>query len=200
MKEKTKHRKQPAHPAAHRCSECAGTLKPAKFSNFDFTQWAGLPVYLAAVPGLRCDSCGGKTLPGIVINQLLATLAICIVRLPHRLPATEARYLRRCLQITQQELADRMGIVRETVAQWETATKEISSQHDLILRTLLLNKFFGEDLVSPERLVATMMSLAAVKSAPPPRKMQPLLVPASEYMNMKKQPSGRLRRPVPIRN
>jgi DNA-binding transcriptional regulator YiaG len=199
MKSKTKNKKR-AVPL--RCSECEGTLKPAKLSNFDFTQWAGLSSSLEAVPGLRCDTCGGETIPGIVINQLLITLALAVIQLPHRLPPAEARYLRRCLQVTQQELADRMGVERETVAQWECARKEISSQHDLILRTFLLNKFYGEHRISTALLEMTMLHLGAVKSTPPPppKERQPMHIPASEYENMLKVGRPRRRGPATVHN
>jgi transcriptional regulator with XRE-family HTH domain len=176
---------KPKKHAAIRC-ECGGKLRSVKLKNFDFTNWAGVPSNLEAVPGYRCDSCGGETLPGVVVNMLLRVMSLCVIRLPHRLPAEIARFVRRVLQITQQELADRMGIARETVAQWECGEKDISPQHDLILRTLLLERQFGEHFMPPALLTATMTNLAAVKAAPPPKRRAPLQISASEYRQVTK--------------
>ena len=188
MKEKMKPRKQ-ATPM--RC-ECGGTLRPVTLKNFDFTNWAGIPSQLEAVPGFRCSSCRRETLPGTVINSILRVMGLAAIRLPHRLPAELARFVRRILQITQQELADRMGIARETVAQWECGEKEISPQHDLILRTILLERQFGEHVMPLRLLLDTMGNLGAVKAAPPPRKRPPLRVSASDYRQVTKHPQHAL--------
>lgn len=182
MKEKMKPRK---HAMVVRC-ECGGTLRSVTLKDFDFTNWSGVPSRLEAVPGYRCSACGGETLPGAVINTILCMMSLAAIRLPHRLPAELARFVRRILQITQQELADRMGIARETVAQWECGEKEISPQHDLILRTLLLEKQFGEHLMPWALLTDTMSSLGAVKAAPPPRRRPSLRVSASDYREVTK--------------
>lgn len=183
MKQRMKPRKQ---AMVVRC-ECGGTLRSVTLKDFDFTNWAGVRSRLEAVPGYRCSSCGGETLPGTVINSILRVMGLAAIRLPHRLPAELARFVRRILQITQQELADRMGIARETVAQWECGEKEISPQHDLILRTILLERQFGEQLVPWELLTDTMSNLGAVKAAPPPRRRPPLRVSASDYRQVTKR-------------
>lgn len=109
--------------------ECGGPFTPTKLSNFDFSRYAGIPSFLDGAPGWKCSSCEREILRGDVINASLFFIAMDIVALPHRLPPALSRYLRRSMQITQQELADRMGVVRETVAGWESSLKEISPQH-----------------------------------------------------------------------
>jgi len=116
-----------------------------------------------------------------------------IVGLPHRLTAGFARYLRRSMQITQQELADRMGIARETVASWESSLKEISPQHDLILRVLMSNHARGSEAL-PTKVVVdianeVMATLSAVRSEPAPRKPPDIRVTESDF---KKLPASRL--------
>lgn len=119
--------------------ECGGTFKRVTLTNFDFSRYSGLPSFLDGVPGWKCGSCKREMLLGQAINISLFFIAMLIVRSPGRLTPGFARYLRRSMQITQQELADRMGVARETVASWESNLKEISPQHDLILRVLISN-------------------------------------------------------------
>src|SRR5262249_41220118 len=116
---------KPSVATGPRC-ECGGTFRPVTLSGFDFSRYAGLPSFLDGAPGWRCDACQRELLHGHVINVSLFLIAMEIVRFPRRLTPGFARYLRRSMQITQQELADRMGIARETVANWESNLKEIS--------------------------------------------------------------------------
>jgi transcriptional regulator with XRE-family HTH domain len=134
-------------------------------------------------------------LHGQVINAALFFIAMGIVGLPHRLSAGFARHLRRSMQITQQELADRMGIARETVASWESGLKEISPQHDLILRVLMANHARGSEAL-PNRVVVdianeVVATLSSVRSEPAPRTPPDLRVTESDF---KKLPSALLNR------
>jgi transcriptional regulator with XRE-family HTH domain len=170
--------------------ECGGSFKPATLNNFDFTSYAGIPSFLDGVPGWKCGSCHREMLRGDVINASLVMIMLDLVTLPHRLSAEFARYLRRSIQITQQELADRMGVDRVTVANWENGLKEISPQHDLILRILIVNHARGSEALPTKVIVdlanEVMSSLSAVKSEPP-RNVPNLRVTESDY---KKLPSA----------
>jgi len=157
------------------CDECGTRLERVRLENFDFSAWAGMPVTLKSVPGYRCKECGGETIPGKVVNVSLWVVAIECIKMPQRLHAQFARYLRRTLEITQQELADRMSIARETVAAWECGEREISPQHDFILRSIVLQRASGDLTTIPPELrsgllVGALSCLGSVKSEPPPRK------------------------------
>ncbi len=139
--------------------ECGGTLRETILPSYDFSAYAGLPVVLEDVPGLRCDACGGETLPGGVIDFTLDHLAAEIVRSPERLDGPRARYLRKHLGLSQKALAERMGIYRETVAKWECGESEISPQHDYILR--------GLSVVRLRRFADLWSEIDAVRTTPP---------------------------------
>jgi transcriptional regulator with XRE-family HTH domain len=194
---KKKEKRKAAKPRASRgpkC-ECGGTFKPVTLRSFDFTRYSGLPSFLDGAPGWRCDACQREMLHGQVINASLFFIAMDIVGLPHRLTAGFARYLRRSMQITQQELADRMGIARETVASWESGLKEISPQHDLILRVLMSNHARGSEAL-PTKVVVdiandVMATLSSVRSEPAPRKSPDLRVTEADF---KKLPPALLNR------
>lgn len=121
---------------AIRC-ECGGEFRATKLATFDFTSIAGLPSELRNVRGLKCSNCEETTLEGRVINAALNILTLKLVRQSARLSQDHSRFLRKRLGLSQQALADRMGIDRVTVARWESSG-EISLQHDLILRALAL--------------------------------------------------------------
>ncbi len=117
MKKQTE-RKVSGKPVA---CECGGRLLPTRLDAFDFSDYAGFAVTVHNVDGLRCNKCHGETIPGAMINAVLNYLVVHAARQPRRLNGDEAQHLRRYMGATQQELATRMGIVRETVAKCVTA-------------------------------------------------------------------------------
>ncbi len=119
--------------------DCGGTFRAEKVAQFDFSPYAdGLQVTLQNVPVLRCDRCGETTLDGAIIDGTLATLAQSIAITEGKLGGIELRFLRKQILLTQQELADRLGCNRVTVADWERDAQPISDHHLLRLRALVL--------------------------------------------------------------
>jgi transcriptional regulator with XRE-family HTH domain len=147
-----------------RC-DCGGALRRVRLKAFDFTPLAGIPSELRKVPGLRCGDCGYETVPGFVINGSLEVLALAVAQYDHRLTKELAIFLRKRLRITQQELADRMGISRETVAKWECGRNEISASHDMILRTLVVGSLAASLWGEPMRKAVS--AFAHVRTEPP---------------------------------
>ena len=95
--------------------DCDGTMRPAKLATFDLTEDLGIRVTAEDVHGLRCNRCGWETLPGKTMNAAMNAVAAMMLEVEERLSADFARYLRKHLGLTQQELARRMGITRKTV-------------------------------------------------------------------------------------
>jgi DNA-binding transcriptional regulator YiaG len=147
--------------------ECGGTLKPAKLDTFDFSPLAGIPVILVGVPGLRCQKCKRVTLEGEVINRAIHDLVTQIVKLPDRLLPAHARFLRKHLRLTQQALAERMGIARETVADWERGQSPISAQHDLMLRAIVIaHLMLGRGRAPKRRDIVEAIGAARIHDPP----------------------------------
>jgi DNA-binding transcriptional regulator YiaG len=176
MKQKSK---KSAHAGEHAC-ECGGRLQATVLKFYDFSAYAGFHVVFDSVPGFRCANCEGETVDGGLINILLKIIVVEITKSDSRLSGEQARFLRRVLGSTQQELATRMGVVRETVANWERNHEPISAQHDLILRVVVLSPLLGEDptLVSQAHWAEILGKLRAVRTSPPSQLHQ---VSLSEY-------------------
>ena len=137
-----------------RC-ECGGVLKEATLAKFDFTPVAGIPSVLRNTPGLRCNRCHLPTLDGTVINETLRLMALAIAKQPERMTADHAKFSRKHMQLTQQALAERMGIARETIADWERGRDPISAQHDLMLRALVIVHLMRRAKNAPTRAEVT---------------------------------------------
>ena len=121
-----------------RC-QCGGTFKKTKLKRFDFTPFVGFPVTIEDVPGLKCDKGNEETLEGTVIDAALDQLALEVAHLPHALTGQHIKFLRKHLGLTQEKLAERLGLDRrETVADWETGSGA-SPAYDYILRALAMS-------------------------------------------------------------
>lgn len=158
-----------------RC-ECGGVLKHATLSSFDFTPFAGIPTKLVQVPGLRCSGCKRTTLEGGLTNLALRLLALAVARHRSRLTPDEARYLRKYLRLTQQALSQRMGVARETVADWERGENAISPQHDLILRAFVIAELARTPGGSPKKREVVEAISAARLTDPPKGAVPPAFV------------------------
>lgn len=185
MKRKGAKQSKTAHD--HGTCECGGRLRPAILRDYDFSGYAGMPVRLEAVPGLRCAACAGEALEGGAINLLLKIMVVEIAKKSERLTADEAKFMRRILMGTQQELATRMGIARETVAKWECG-ETISPQHDLILRIFVLAPLVREEgPIVPVALVRELVSrLSNVRVAPPEPRRIPVVVVVAKYVDLRR--------------
>ena len=158
--------------------ECGGILKKVMLKEFDFTVVAGIPAMLCNTPGLRCNRCHLPTLDGTVINETLRMIALAIAKQPERMTADHARFARKHIQLTQQELAERMGIARETVADWERGRDPVSAQHDLMLRALVIAHLMRRSKNAPTRS-EVIEAIGSVRATRPTSTSRPFVIEAA---------------------
>lgn len=147
--------------------DCGGNLRPQKLKAYDFSRYVGFKVTLRGMDGLKCEKCGWETIDGRMINLALNHMVIDFAKSQRRLNGDQARYLRRGLGATQEELAIRMGIVRETVAKWECGDQTISPQHDFILRVLSLTSMIAAGQIPRAHAEEIMSTIRSVRLDPP---------------------------------
>jgi putative zinc finger/helix-turn-helix YgiT family protein len=151
-----------------RCSECdTGHLVERVVNDHDVGPLVGLDqVVLVKGPGLICDHCGATTIPGEVLEEIMATLAGLIVEQGEELTPREVRYLRETLGLTQEELADRLGLKRLTIIRWENGEDAIGRIQSLALRSLVAWHLNKPDLA---RKVAELRPKTLKRTVPPYR-------------------------------
>jgi DNA-binding transcriptional regulator YiaG len=172
--------------------ECGGDLTAVTLDKFDFSPLAGIPVTLVGVPGLRCSKCKGATLDGEVINFVTHALPSLIAKQRERLSSDGARYLRKHLRLTQQALADRMGIARETVADWERGEHSISAQHDLMLRAIVVGEMMHAPGKAPKRQ-DVVEAISSARLTEPPKGAVPPPVVIDSFLEKSRSPASRHR-------
>jgi DNA-binding transcriptional regulator YiaG len=175
-------RRKPAVSHAIAC-ECGGELRPTRLNGYDFSDYLGLNVTVSCVDGFKCSKCGGETVDGSLVNMVMNYTIMQVAKSPRRLNGAEARYLRRTLHVTQEELADKMGIDRVTVADWERGAAQISPQHDYILRVFALGWMVEGNLITMECMTEILGTVfKAVRREPPKKRTPSIALPNPSVM------------------
>lgn len=103
-----------------KCPECrkGDLLEKKSIPQQDLSRMFGVPVIVFGAPGLQCNECETVQTLGEVVNAVLPGLAAAMAQVSDLGPG-EARFLRKTLDLTQSELAERLHISRSTIARWE---------------------------------------------------------------------------------
>lgn len=125
-----------------KCDICnKGKFVRRDLGRYDLGKVLGLEaVTLLGAKGLVCDKCGEVILDGEVIEQATEALNIVLVSQAGVLDPREARYLRKELEMTQEQLAERLGVHRVSVARWETGDVAMGQAESMALRAMVAMK------------------------------------------------------------
>jgi putative zinc finger/helix-turn-helix YgiT family protein len=129
-----------------KCDVCGkGKFRRKKVARHDVSSLVGLEgVALIGAPALVCSSCGAVMLEGGALDEATEALTLMLVEQGDPLTAGEVRYLRRVLEMTQAELAERIGLHRTTVARWEIGEVPIGQAESMALRALVAMQLVAE--------------------------------------------------------
>jgi len=120
-------------PYPWRCVECNAKEIYPKLTDYTTTRKHDGRTYTIHVPDLAiptCRNCGDQTFAVGDDERIIAALRAQIgLMMPH-----ELLHERNRLELTQQELADRIGVAKETISRWENGALIQSRAMDNLLR------------------------------------------------------------------
>jgi putative zinc finger/helix-turn-helix YgiT family protein len=157
--------------SAPSCESCGGRLKSRKIPEFTHPA-LGLPgvVLKNAVEEIYCTNCGmvdSVHFPNMA--GLSAAIAVARVQQSTRLNGADIRFLRKALDLNQQELADLMGVRNETVSRWEAGRQPIEAPSEKLLRALTAIKLSDQaPAISLDFKKLIEIKVAAVRKKPQP--------------------------------
>ena len=121
-----------------RCTECGHEME--RMEGTHRYKESGLSnVVLMNIPIWKCPNCKESEIEIPCMDALHKVLAFMVLLQPTGLLVEEIRFLRKNLGYSQEELAEKLGVSRPTVARWET-NKPMKQDHDKALRRLYLDK------------------------------------------------------------
>lgn len=147
-----------------KCAQCGHSMERLEGTH-RYTESGLNNVMLMNIPIWKCPSCKETDVEIPCMDELHKVLAFMVILQPTGLLTEEIRFLRKNLGYSQEELADKLGVSRPTVARWESE-KPMKPDHDKALRRLYLDKKRGEIKALPEmnRLLSLLVDSLPVQS------------------------------------
>lgn len=122
-------------PTKIKCSTCGKANLVRKVIEHDVGPLLDMrKVVVHGLPALVCPKCGSVTLFGSTLDQIAILLAVDILQRPELHPE-EVRYLRKLVGDTQDEFAQRLGVVRATVNRWENGGDHVKGPDAYAIRS-----------------------------------------------------------------
>ena len=118
-----------------RCSVCGKGSLVQKLVDHDVGELLDMKrVIVHNMPALVCTKCGSVHMYGGILDQIAILLAVNILQL-QELEPVEVRYLRKLIGDTQEELAERLGVVRATINRWENDPEPVKGPDAYAIRS-----------------------------------------------------------------
>lgn len=153
-----------------KCAQCGKTMEMRRGTHH-YVESGLKNIVLVGVPVYHCSSCKENEVEIPCTEELHLTIAFLLALKPVGLNGDEARYLRKHLGYTAEDLAEIMGVKRVTVSRWENATKSgsIREEHDKHLRRLYLDKKKTDLIKAPgiNRILSTLVDFLPLNKKTP---------------------------------
>lgn len=140
------------------CECCDGEATVVR-GDYQYTESGLRNVWLHGIELVRCGSCGNEDPVIPRLTHLQHLLALAIAEKPCRLEGLEVRFLRKHVGLTQQELAELIGVDKTTVSKWENEEAEIGAQSERLIRMVAIGLSKGQ----PEQVREVIDSLSRIR-------------------------------------
>lgn len=121
-----------------KCYECGKAEMQSKRGVHEY-DLAGLPypVLLVGIPIERCPECGEEAVTIPNPEELHRVMALSIVKADRPILGAEARFLRKLLDKTAEDMATLMGVNVKTLSRWENGRQKMGTVAERLLRLLI---------------------------------------------------------------
>jgi transcriptional regulator with XRE-family HTH domain len=145
-----------------RCVDCGREVVGAA-GEYHYTECGLSSVKLTNVMVYRC-SCGSVSPEIPAIDQLHAMIAVSLLLKETLLSGEEVRFLRKLAGLTQEELAEIMGVHETRPTKWEKDHDPIGKENDRVLRSCCFFGMMKQILSNDDPLSALRASSAAIRT------------------------------------
>jgi putative zinc finger/helix-turn-helix YgiT family protein len=152
-----------------KCDVCGkGRFRSRILDRYEAGPLVGLErVTLVHVPAHVCTACGAVIVDGAVLERAMQELTVVLIESDGALLPAEVRFLRNALDLTQELLAERLGVHRTTVARWEIGEVRIGQAESMALRALAAMRLFAEKPTLAREVARNFAKPGTARSAPP---------------------------------
>jgi YgiT-type zinc finger domain-containing protein len=121
------------------CSNCGSEARVVR-GDYEFKETGLRDVILLDIELVKCDKCGNVDAILFRVDDLMNLIAIAILQKPYRLQGEELRFLRKHVELTQEEFAKLLHVDKTTLSKWENNEDPIGVQSDLWARTVVMSR------------------------------------------------------------
>lgn len=118
-----------------RCTFCESEMVTGR-EHHPYKEAGLIGIILLDLDVSRCGRCGYYRLGIRDAEGLHRTIAEILIGKTARLAGSEIRFLRRCLGLSETDLARRLGVTIETVSRWEHGSSGMRVSADRLLRVI----------------------------------------------------------------
>ena len=128
------------------CDICGeGSYEHRVLDRYDASPLIGVDgVTLVGAPAWVCRKCNAVMLEGSALDEALEALTLVLIETDGPLRPKETKFLRNALDMTQEDLAERLGVHRTTVARWEIDEVQMGKAESMALRALAAMRLLSD--------------------------------------------------------
>jgi len=126
-----------------KCGNCGRKSQLIKIEEYHL-DIAGLPnIWLLAATGYECNHCGDQGIILPAFGLLMQTIAETVIFKNESYTSQEMCFLKKYLDLTGREVANKLGTSEKTVSFWMTGKTKVSPVYGIKLRKLFTNEFYN---------------------------------------------------------
>ncbi len=119
-----------------KCLECGTRMRARRNQTVPYPE-SGIPdLWLRGIKVYRCRKCGGEYPEFPNPRRLHRWIADWLAQQLLPLRGSECRFLRKQMALSTKELAELMGVRRESVTRWETDAEAIGAPSERLIRLI----------------------------------------------------------------
>lgn len=121
------------------CSNCSAEARIVS-GDYEFKETGLRDVVVHGVDLIKCGKCGNVDPILSGVDEIMHLIALAVLRKPYRLEGAELRFLRKHVDLTQEEFAKLLRVDKTTLSKWENDGDPIGFQSDLLARVLVMSR------------------------------------------------------------
>ena len=121
------------------CSNCSADAKIVR-GDYEFRETGLRDLVLLDIELIKCGKCGNVDPILFQVDELMHIAAVAILQKPYRLQGEELRFLRKHIDLNQEEFAKLLHVDKTTLSKWENNEDPIGVQSDLLARAVVISR------------------------------------------------------------
>lgn len=164
------------------CLECGSCTRARRRQKYHYTESGLRNLWLRDITILVCPRCKTEYPEIPNIRRVHQWVADQVAQAPHPLIGEEFRFLRKQMRLSTIDLAEVMGVKRESISKWENNREPIGPQSDRLIRLIYMVWSRAEEQppVGPPLVQWIRDTLTSIKKPRARRAAPIILVPPAE--------------------